>query len=323
MNTNLSYQRNVGFGTLLDIGYIGTFGRHLMWQRNLNPVPTGANFDPKNADPTNPRVPLPSDFLRPTRGYSDINLLETASSSNYHSLQVSVDRRFARNFQLGANWTWSKALGFNDGDAESISVLTPIRIWNYGLSSFDRTHMVKLNWIWDLPRTSWRSVPARLVLNNWQVSGIASFASGAPTTVNFSTTTAVDTTGTATQSARIVVTGNPVLPKSERTFNRNFRTEVFQLPAVGTFGNAARTLLRGPGINNWDLSMVKNFPIRERMSIQFRWELYNAFNHTQFRSFDTSARFDPRTGAQVNAGLGQFTDARNPRIMQFALRVTF
>jgi len=92
---------------------------------------------------------------------------------------------------------------------------------------------------------------------------------------------------------------------------------------VGTFGNAPKTLLRGPGVNTWDLSLFKNFPIRESVNVQFRWELYNAFNHTQFMSFDTSARFDPRTGAQVNAGLGQFTDARNPRIMQFAVRVTF
>jgi hypothetical protein len=119
-----------------------------------------------------------------------------------------------------------------------------------------------------------------------------------------------------------VVTGNPVLPKSERTFSRYFETSVFQMPARGTIGNSARSLIRGPGVNNWDTAVFKNFPLRERMRFQFRWELYNAFNHTQFSGVDTTARFDPQ-GKQVNARLGEITGARNARQMQLALRFYF
>jgi len=112
------------------------------------------------------------------------------------------------------------------------------------------------------------------------------------------------------------------LSKSERSFYRNFRTDVFALPARGTIGNAANTLIRGPGINNWDLSLFKTFPVREAMRFQFRCELYNAFNHTQFSALDTTARFDA-SGNQVNANFGAFTAARQPRVMQLALRLYF
>jgi hypothetical protein len=161
------------------------------------------------------------------------------------------------------------------------------------------------------------------VLNGWQLSGITSFVSGQPLGIGYSTTTAVDITGTASQGSRVVVLDNPVLPKSERTFSRNFRTDVFRMPEVGTLGNSAKTLIRGPGVNNWDIALFKAFPIRERARLQFRWELYNAFNHTQFSGLDTGARFDTRTGEQVNARFGEFTAARPARQMQFALRFYF
>ncbi|MEX2261159.1 MAG: carboxypeptidase-like regulatory domain-containing protein [Bryobacteraceae bacterium] len=322
MNYSLSIQQDVGFGTVLDIGYVGSLGRHLLWQRNLNAIPFGANFDPANLDPTTNR-PLPPAFLRQFTGYNNTNVREPGSSSNYHSLQVTANRRFARGVQFGASWTWSKAMGFNDNDNEGVSTLVPVRVWNYGLASYDRTHVLKLNWLWDVPRSPLTHPLAKAVLNDWQFSGIASFVSGEPLPVNFSTTTPIDITGSPTDGARIVVTGNPVLPKSERTFQRFFRSDVFQLPAVGTIGNAAPTLIRGPGINNWDLAVYKNFLVREPARLQFRWELYNAFNHTQFSGLDNAARFDSSTGAQVNERLGQLTTARRARIMQFALRFTF
>jgi hypothetical protein len=213
-------------------------------------------------------------------------------------------------------------MDFNDDDTGSVSTLVPVRVWNYGLASFDRTHVAKINWLWDIPRTPWKSLPVRLALNDWQVSGIASFVSGAPLGIGYSTTTSIDITGSPTDGARIVVTGNPVLPKSERTFSRNFRTEVFQLPEKGDLGNAAKTLIRGPGVNNWDVAVFKNVPLREPVRLQFRLEFYNAFNHTQFSGLDTTARFEP-TGKQVNARIGEYTAARNPRQIQLALRCYF
>jgi hypothetical protein len=265
---------------------------------------------------------MPQAFLRPITGYNNINMREWASSSNYHSLQASVNRRFAKAIQFGGSWTWSKAMDFNDNDTDAVSTLVPVRVWNYGLASFDRTHVLKLNWLWDLPRTPWKGV-AGMVANHWQVSGIASFVSGSPLGVGFSTTTAVDITGSSTDGARIVVIDNPVLPKSDRTFSRNFRTDVFRLPARGTIGNSAKTLIRGPGVNNWDIALFKTFPIhKESVRMQFRGELYNAFNHAQFSGLDAGARFDPQ-GNQVNARLGEFTAARAARVIQLALRFYF
>ncbi|MFN0106710.1 MAG: carboxypeptidase regulatory-like domain-containing protein [Bryobacteraceae bacterium] len=322
MNMSFSIQRQIGFGTVVDMGYVGSLGRNLWWEQNLGDVPLGARFDPRNADPTNPRVPLPDNFLRPIAGYSDVALRDAAGTSNYHSLQVTVSRRFARNLEFGGAWTWSKAMDYVDGDQNRVTTVVPRRVWNYGLAGFDRTHILKVNWLLQIPDRNWALAPAKFVLNGWQLNGIASFVSGAPVSVGYSLVSGADITGTPSVGARIVITEDPILPKSERTFDRNFRTDVFRAPAVGTIGNAARTNLRGPGINNWDIALFKNIPLRERLKLQFRAELYNAFNHTQFSAYDAAARFDAQ-GRQVNTRFGQFTAARSPRIAQLALRVSF
>jgi hypothetical protein len=322
MNFSLSVQQNIGWDTVVDVGYVGSLGRNQFWVRNLNPIPLGANFIPANADPSNPATPLPQAFLRPIPGYNDILMSEPAASSNYHSMQVTARRRFARSMQFGLAWTWSKAMTYTDFDTSVVSALVPVRVWNYGLASFDRTHNVRIDWTWDLPRLDSGNRVLRYVVNNWQLSGITSFVSGAPLGISYSTVTPTDITGSASQGSRVVVTGDPVLPKSERTFSRNFRTEVFQMPARGTVGNAATTQIRGPGINNWDIALFKDFPIRERVTLQFRTEAYNAFNHTQFAGLDTAARFDAQ-GNQVNARFGEFVSTRAPRIMQLALRLYF
>ena len=322
MNMSFTVQRNIGFGTVVDVGYVGSLGRHLAWQRSLQDVALGARFDPAYADPTNPRVPLPDAFLRPVVGYNAIGYNENAGTSNYHSLQATALRRFARNLEFGASYTWSKALDFNDGEFGGINTTAPLRAWNYGLAGFDRTHILKVNWLWDLPKRKWGVAPLVFVLNDWQVSGILTFQSGAPVGAGYAQVTPVDLSGTPSISPRILVISDPVLPKGDKTFSRNFRTEAFRLPERLTLGTMSKTLLRGPGINNWDIAVFKNFPIRERWRFQFRGELYNAFNHTQFSSFDATARFDA-AGNQVNGQFGQFTAARDPRLIQLSMRVQF
>ena len=321
MNFSFSIQRNVGFNTIVDVGYVGSLGRHLPWARNLNAIPFGTNFQPSNIDPTTGRV-LTSNLLRPIPGYTDINFMETAGSSNYHALEVTANRRFSRGVQFGASWTWSKAMEFASGDTTAVSVLVPIRVWNYSPSANDRTHVLKATWLWALPSPRWDNVAAKMVLGSWQISGIASFISGAPVGLGFSTQPAIDITGSPTDGARANVLSSPVLDKGERTFSHNFKTEAVALPAIGTYGNSSRYPLRGPGINNWDMAIFKNFPIKEQLKAQFRWELYNAFNHTQFSAFDSTAIFTP-TGQQVNPTFGQYTSARSARRMQLALRVSF
>lgn len=317
MNFSFSVQRDVGFGTVVDVAYVGSLGRHLLWNQLFNEVPIGANFNPANADPTNASVPLPAVFLRPLAGFNNISIERADSSSNYHSLQITANRRFAKGLQIGTSYTWSKSLDYGT----TLSGLTSAK-WNYGLTSLDRTHVLKLNWQYQIPSLARAPRPVGWVTNNWQISGITTFSSGQPLSVGFTTTNGIDITGSASATARIVVLSDPNLPRGERTFDRNFRTNVFARPAQGTLGNSAPTIIRGPGVNNWDLALFKSFPIRERLSLQFRAEAYNAFNHTQFSSLDTTARFDAQ-GAQINTRLGAFIAARDPRIMQFAIRVSF
>ncbi len=325
MSFNLGVQQNIGFGTVFDVSYVGSLGRHLAQGRNLNSIPFGANFQKGNEDPSNPGRPLPAAFLRPYVGYNDITLYEYAGNSSYHSLQATVNRRFARTIQYGASWTWSKAMDYVDALGESVSNLVDRRVWNYGKAGFDRTHVLTVHWMWDIPKASrlWNNAVSRSVLDGWQVSGIATFSSGAPLGIGYSLVQATDTTGSPTDGARVVVAAKPTIPKSQRTFSRNFNTEAFRPPVVGTIGNAAKDLIRGPGINNWDISVFKNFSLgSERRKLQFRSEFYNVFNHTQFSSLDTTARFDQR-GNQVNARFGEYTAALAPRRIQFALRFTF
>jgi hypothetical protein len=300
------------------------------WSFDMDPIPIGANFDPKNIDPTTGRV-YPAQFLRKYVGLSSATLRNWGSSSNYNSLQTMVNRRFAKGLQFGASWTFSKWLDTADYDYDSISPFFPARARNYGLSGNDRTHNLRVNFLYDLPKTPWKDIFSRWVLHNWQIAGLNGFISGAPTAVGFATTNNADITGTPSEGARIDVSGvSPVLPRSERTFDRNFRTDVFSLPAKGTMGNGGRSYLRGPGINNWDLSFFKNFPIREPFRLEFRCEMYNAFNHTQFTAMDATARFDA-TGKQVSTTLGQFTSTTgsaagslgSQRSMQLAVKLVF
>jgi len=315
MNFSLSVQQDLGWNTILDVGYVGSLGRNLLWQRNLNAIPFGQNFLPQNRG-------LQPAFLRPVVGYGDISIREPAGSSNYHSLQVSLNRRFARGLTYGVAYTWSKSHDYNSDDGNQVSALVPVRVWNYGLSTFDRTHVLKANWLYDLPKLSRGPRAARWVLDDWQFSGILTVSSGPPTGIGFGLVQAVDITGSPTDGARIVVRENPALPRGDRTFDRYFRTDVFAPPAVGTIGNAARTQLRGPGIHTWDLTAYKNFHTRERFRTQLRAEFYNAFNHTQWSALDTTARFDAQ-GRQVNGLFGQVIATRPGRRIQLALRVSF
>ncbi len=323
MNFSFSVQRRLWGGTIVDVGYAGSLGRNLQWQRAINSIPLGTNFLPSSQDPSQPGKALPANFLRSIPGYGPMYMIEMASSSSYHSLQVSARRRFSKNLQFGAAWTWSKAMDFTDTDTATVTPIVNLRQWNYGLAGFDRTHIVKVNYLYDLPNLPVHNAVLKGVLQGWQLSGIVSMVSGAPTGVGFSTTTAVDTTGTPDLTARTVITGAAILTKDQRTFGRYFDTSVFALAPVGTVGTAPKVVFRGPGVNNWDTSMAKSFRIVERVQLRIRLEAYNAFNHTQFSSVNTTAQFNPATGAQTNAAFGSLTAARSPRTVQLGARLSF
>jgi hypothetical protein len=323
MSYSFGIQQNIGFGTVIDASYVGSLGRHLMERHNLNSTPLGANFLATSIDSTNNR-PLPSTFLRRYIGYNDILYYSYDGNSSYHSLQLSANRRLTKGIQFGVAWTWSKAMDYADSETGTVSNQVDPRVWNYGKAGFDRTHIVKMFWIYNLPRARWRNAFARGVLDGWQVSGINTFMSGAPTAIslNYATGLSRDISG-STDGARVLVIENPILPKGDRTFDRTFNEAAFRVPPPGTWGNAPKDVFRGPGINNWDISMFKNFRlIKERWRAQFRGEFYNAWNHTQFSSVNTSPQFD-QAGNASNPLFGQYTASRLPRRVQMALRVSF
>jgi hypothetical protein len=321
----LGIQHKFGFDTVIDASFVGNVGRHITWGRDLDRVPYGAHFLAQNADPTNPAVPLPDKFFAPFPGYASVVYTENAGTSNYNSLQVTANRRFASGLQFGLAYTWSKAMSFVDFDwGQLVSTYRPVRVWNYGKAGYDQTHNLAVNYIWDLPKLGQRSSNpiARQVFDNWQLAGFSAFVSGVPSGVSYSTTDGADITGGG-DGGRIVVTGKAQLDRGDRSLLRWFNPSVFARPAKGDYGNAPKDVFRGPGIDNWDISLFKKFPIKgEARFILFRWEMYNAFNHTQFSGVDSAARFDPQ-GNQGNTRFGQVISTRSPRVMQASLRFTF
>jgi hypothetical protein len=318
-NLNFDIQQNIGHQMVLDVAYVGVLARHITDTRQLNEVPYGAEFLPQNQDPTT-NTPLTDNYFRPYPGYGNIPYTEFASSSNYHSLQAQVNRRFAHGLQMGAAFTWSKVLDYSNNGGTIPTYLSPTLL--YGPASIDRKFRLVANWVWDIPNASrvWSNWATRQILDHWQLSGIATFSTGAPNTVSYTTTNGVNITGGG-DGAKIVVNGNPTLSRDQRGYARYFNTSVFSEPAVGTIGNAWTPLFYGPGINDWDIALFKKIPI-EKVNFQIRWETYNTFNHTQYSAVNTAAQFNA-TGVQVNAAFGQVTAARDPRIMQIAARFTF
>ena len=318
-NITFGIQQNIGFSTVLDVKYVSALGRNLAQTRNINQLPYGVRFLPQSQDPTTGR-PLPDNFLRPMPGYGGITYRESSGSSNYHALQATANRRYSNGLQFGVAYTYSKTMDFS-----GLPTYRSFRQWSYGKADFDQTHVMVVNYSYDLPKFSKLVAnPAiRLVFDNWQFSGLSTFASGVPFGIDLSTTNSVDLTGGG-DGQRVNITGDPRIPHGDRGIARMFNTSVFALPRLGDAGNGPKDVFRGPGVINSDVTLFKNFPLKsEQQALQLRWEVYNIFNHTNFTSMDNTARFDPATGAQTNARFGQPTAARNPRLMQVSLRFRF
>jgi hypothetical protein len=278
MSYSFSIQRQL-WGTLVDVSYVGNLGRHLEVEYNLNSIPMFAHFNTANLDPTQVGKLLPDDFMRP---YKDGQIVweQFSANSNYNALQVAVNRRFAHNLQFGGAYTKSKALGIASSDSSVMSSYFSSRMYNYGPLTFDRPQVLSMNFMYDLPKvgTSLGRI-GRRILDDWELSGLVTFATGAPFTPTFTTTNGQDITGSS-DGPRIVATCNPVLGRSQRTFSQEFNTACFAVPPVGTFGNAAPGMLYGPGINNFDMSLGKRIQLgsSEQRYLRFRAETFNTFN---------------------------------------------
>jgi hypothetical protein len=340
-NFSSGIQQEIGFGTVVDVAYVGSLGRHLIVADNLNSEPLGTDFQPQNLDATNNNKVLPSQFLRPYLGWGNITYYFYGGSSSYHSLQTQVRRRYKRNLTYGALWTWSKVMDYADTETSSsttqISSLINPKVWNYGDASYDHTHILRVYWTYNLPHVGQYLGNSRLVrgmFDNWTISGIFTAQSGGPLGVTMGYSPSQDVTGTSTDSGRAILVADPVLPKSQRggpgllAFNTaaiaapNYASCENANPQFICWGNANRDVFRGPGINNWDTSVFKTIPITEHWRAQFRVEAYNIWNHTQFTTVNTTASFNA-AGVQSAGTFGEYTAAGNPRQLQLALRVEF
>jgi hypothetical protein len=318
----------------IDAAYVGSAAYHLIAGKDLNPIPMGAHFNTANQDPSQPGKPLADNFLRPYYGWGSITTLTNAYNSNYHSLQISAQRRFTGGLQVGVAYTFSKALDVADGDTSNVSPYFAPRFRNYGRAGFDRPQQFVANYVYDLPKvgTKMNFRAAKWVLDNWEVSGVTSFVSGSPFTPGLGWTTSPDVTGSA-EGARVNIVGS-CQASGTHTFYQWFNTSMAAPPVIGAwgnpnvtmanFGNASVNVCTGPGINNWDLAISKRFPLlREGKYVQFKTEMFNAPNHTQYSGVNTGTSFSAASGAQTSPTYGQISGSRSPRIIALSLRISF
>lgn len=358
---NLTVEHEFTGNNVFSLAYVGLQSRHLDRDQNIDQVPlnsTTVNV-PSLAGTTdcdasgncNVQAILTSAlrstvFFVPYRGYTSMQYITDTAISNYNALQANYRHTFGHGLVTTVAYTYSKAIDNSSDGAE----LTSVDDWNNitqrwrGLSQFDRTHIVQANYIYNLPFFhDNRNRFLKNGLGGWQLSGITSFLSGIPQT--FTCTPNGTETGIGT-SARCNSLGNfkidhitiddPTYGPTPGFINPATigMPNLSQLPAngeAGMFGYIGRDPIHGPGRNNWDMALMKNFSTPwfngEHSTLQFRWETFNTFNHPQFQNVNISCGAKttpgaPCTGAN-NIGNGEMNTTWNPRQMQLGMKFMF
>jgi hypothetical protein len=304
---------------------------------SINAVPDGARFvdiHPENADPRNPATAKPNEFLRPYLGYQNITIREHFGTGSYNSLQIQANRRYINGLQFAVAYTYGKTkTDGTSGDPPGFNTLRPGKAWNEGPATSTQLHNLVVNYTWDVPNGSrmWNHALTRGLLDGWQLSGDTAWVSGDWSGVNSPTTTDnFDFTG-GDGGTRARINGDPSdavcssgncdpTPGGTGSY---FNVSAFnRLTGRGDVGNAPVTFYRLPKIVLSNMSIFKNFQLGGGRRIQFRWEAYNVFNQVNWSTLNLTSQFNPQ-GQQVNAAFGQATGARDPRVMQGAIRFTF
>ena len=301
---NVTLEREIVPSWLARLAYAGSQGSNLAIGREANPAIYAPGVTTAT---TNQRRPL-----FPTFG--NITLIEATGESSYHSLQATLDKRFSRNFSLLANYTLAKALDHSSENKQTGATQTnPFDLeFDWGPANFDRRHRLVVSGLWQLPTNlSNRAVDA--LLGGWSLTGIWTWQSGLP----FSVTSGVDNARTGTGGQLADVVGDPALA-GDRTRAEQiagwFNTAAFTPNALGTFGTAGRNSLRGPRYSAVDLGLHKTFAMPGGIRTQFRFEAFNALNNVNL---------DLPNGQVTSGNFGRILSADDPRILQFALRVSF
>jgi hypothetical protein len=274
----------------------------------------------------------------PTDGtpvFSSIYAQDTIANSAYNSLQASLERRFSKGLQFEIAYTFSKSI---DGASSFENALKPICngvlnnfSCNRSLSLFDARQRLVISYLWELPVPKYSGAKGKL-LNNWAVSGIASFQSGFPIRM-----LSLQDQELENDTSGFEAPGRPIVtaplhfssPRSGYYFcGPNSGSCPIQNAPLGSLGGS-RSICCGPGINNFDMSVQKGIPIGETLHAEFRAEFFNIFNHSQFLNPDgniSDANFDPITGnvdTQNPGNFGRVLHTREPRQIQFALKFSF
>ena len=371
---SLSVQRNIGFGTIVDVGYVGTLARHLTQSIVLNQNPLGSTFLRSSQDPSlypNGVVPavqpglqsvysqaglsfnganaLPVNFLRPYPGYGDISYRQFTGSSNYNALQVQARRGLGRGLTFGVAYTFSKAFDTANADFNPNNTINTRR-YDYQVANYDRTHVLNVNYVYDLPRLAMNfrgGAAARAIVNNWHVSGISHFSSGAPhelaLTIN-GINTGQRILGSYSFTPMLYRTGGA----ASATGDIHLNPGAYYAPGIGDFGPYPRTYLRDPSTLNHDLTVFKNVTLgSERRYLQLRVEMFNVFNHTEFSAVNSATQltangaiganiFNSYPNVSVTNNLrpanskaplgqyfGEYNAALSPRVIQLGAKLYF
>ena len=294
---SLGMQRRLPGNVLLDAAFVGQRGRDLYYNQPEGALPYNYCYNNRQ---TNCNV------FQTYRGYSQVTLIGNRQFTNFNSMQLSARRQYANGFFVATNYTWSKNI-------ERGQVRDPLNLnLDIGPSALTRTHVVNITFLYELPFWKQNRLFAARMLSGWSVSGITAFSTGLPMNVTLIGNIAT-LTGTATRPDLIA---NPNLPASQRNFNNYFNSSAFAQPAIGTLGNAGYDVLNGPGDNNWDLALLKNFHITEGFRIQFRSEMFNAFNHPEIAYNGVNTQW----GSSL---FGHVTAMNSSRVIQMSLKLNF
>ena len=343
-------QHEIANHLVATVSYVGSKGTHLNRQTNFNQIravspdqnpykvgeaigaddcgtfttPSGVAITPDtpgfvnlevNCAVTPDGTSFNADSARPFLGYGDINHLEYAASSIYHSFQTSVRRNFG-GLDLALAYTWSHSIDDSSDRFDGSFVDSYDPRANRASSNFDQRHILTFSYVWDLPFFKGQGL-AHKVLGGWQYSGITTFQTGTP----FSVTFASDNAGVANglgSSARPDLVGDPHAGFPQTHLDnfgpQFFNDAAFAAPRGLSFGTVTRNSLYNPHRTNFDMSLFKHFAISERMGFEFRAEAYNIFNHTQWGGVG---------GGLGDDGFLRVSSAHNPRILQLGAKFSF
>ena len=322
---SLNVQAELHEGWLLEVGYVGTRGTHLVRQRSLNQALSASANRPIRGVGTNSVANIPSRVPIPGVPPDSLVEMESEGSSWYNGLEASLTKRLSHGLQFLASYTFSKTLDTDGADINSTSSGNALTLGDqnsprqrWGRASFDRTHRFVFSETWSLPSPS--AGLRRAILGGWDFASIVTIQSGSALTI--ADTNANNVFGISADRAQLSGTcsKNQLVKggSAQSKLNGYFDASCFTTPpiigadGIGTaFGNSATGIVDGPGQANLDLafskSLMLNWPL-EKSSLQFRAEFYNALNHPQFANPDTnftSPTFGVISSTAVNARVGQ------------------